>query len=296
MALTIESLKGLYEKLGGTNFGDVTTIPEAIDKISEVAESGGGGDEYKPIAVIAVETEQSGQVPEGWKQYSATMGYDEANYLVDNLQKSFFLGETKIPIVFNPDNETFCANAELIDNVPHILATPAYVFFLEIHGQQTGASVMLYSTETIANNTNIRIFEKTSGGETITVDSDLDPDSKNPVQNKVITAALANKMDVSNAPLVITGTTSGSTFTQTSSVTAEQIRDAIAAHRPIYIEDATMRLYYNYGGYTAADSFSYGFVGSLYDDTMNKRNDIFVVFEDSMATATMFNLKFSSDA
>lgn len=43
MALTVEALKGLYEKLGGTDFGNVTTIPEAIDKITEVAEAGGGG-------------------------------------------------------------------------------------------------------------------------------------------------------------------------------------------------------------------------------------------------------------
>lgn len=43
MALTIESLKGLYEKLGGEDFGNVTTIPEAIDKVAEVAEGGSGG-------------------------------------------------------------------------------------------------------------------------------------------------------------------------------------------------------------------------------------------------------------
>ena len=43
MALTVEALKGLYEKLGGTDFGNVTTIPEAIDKVTEVAEAGGGG-------------------------------------------------------------------------------------------------------------------------------------------------------------------------------------------------------------------------------------------------------------
>lgn len=56
MALTVEALKGLYEKLGGTDFGDVTTIPEAIDKINEVAEPGGGA------GLPAVTTDDNGKV------------------------------------------------------------------------------------------------------------------------------------------------------------------------------------------------------------------------------------------
>ena len=45
MALTIDALKGLFKKLGGSDssFAGVNTIPEAIDKVTSVASSGGGG-------------------------------------------------------------------------------------------------------------------------------------------------------------------------------------------------------------------------------------------------------------
>ena len=43
MKTTVEALKDLFKKLGGSNFGDTNTIPDAIDKVTTVATSGGGG-------------------------------------------------------------------------------------------------------------------------------------------------------------------------------------------------------------------------------------------------------------
>ena len=65
MALTIDALKGLFKKLGGSDsgFAGVNTIPEAIDKVTSVASSGGGGSLPTPGAVGNVLTSTG----DGWE-------------------------------------------------------------------------------------------------------------------------------------------------------------------------------------------------------------------------------------
>lgn len=79
-----------------------------------------------------------------------------------------------------------------------------------------------------------------SSGETITVDSELDDDSDHPVQNKVITAALADKADTADLkePLIVTGTwaSSGSVNTVTITTPLADIYAAADAGRAVILE------------------------------------------------------------
>ena len=68
------------------------------------------------------------------------------------------------------------------------------------------------------------------GGGTITVDSELSETSENPVQNKVITAALSGKAAVASEPLIVTFTPTSSN-TATVSPSLEDVYAAFQANR-----------------------------------------------------------------
>lgn len=103
----------------------------------------------------------------------------------------------------------------------------------------------------------------------------------------------------SGIPLVITGTSENNQFTPSdNTLTAESIRDALAAHRPVYIDigsgDAVQRLYYKFGGYTSASSYTYEF-SSEYELVQGKLTVMRVVF-DNIMTGTVSSMTFTPDA
>lgn len=173
MALTIDALKGLYEKLGGTDFGDVTTIPEAIDKVTEVAE--GGGDEYETVAEIEVGTmtEQGGLYM-----------YQPDNVpFPSDLTENDKLYWDEYPLTReSADLYSYNFSSELEPT-----GNPAYILQID---RDAGVVVdAIIANSDAIENTTVKILKK-AGGETITVDDALSETSENPVQNKVITAAL----------------------------------------------------------------------------------------------------------
>jgi len=220
MALTIESLKGLYEKLGGTDFGDVTTIPEAIDKVSEVAE-GGGGDEYETVAEIQV-GEMEGQ--EGQYSYEAVaenvpeISEFETYYLNDESNPSTMVHVEKgSPLV--GFNVQFDGEVPSRVNPDEPLVMVAW--------EDENGRVLVQSDTTDLSNTTVKILKKSSGD--ITVDDELSETSKNPVQNKVITAAL----EVAK-PLIVTATLNTETMEiSEASATLAQVLAAAASGRQI---------------------------------------------------------------
>lgn len=177
MALTVESLKGLYEKLGGTDFGDVTTIPEAIDKVTEVAEAGGG---YTYETVFETPIPQM-DYDDGWYAVSGASSEEIDINPGDDLA---FLS-SEYPLTFLESEEDASLWGLNITADYQKTGEPAYGFLIGIDK----TSYQFYSSVDLSNTT-LEILKKVSGGGSITVDDELSETSENPVQNKVITAAL----------------------------------------------------------------------------------------------------------
>lgn len=174
MALTIDSLRELYEKLGGEDFGNVTTIPEALDKLTEVAT--GGGDEYETAAEIAV-----GQMTEEGGMYIAdNVAIDLSGVSADD---ALYFNSADYPLT-RKENEGIVIYGYNF-NESGISGTPAYGIVIN---PTDGNSIVSDSGK--LENTTVKILKKVSGGGSISVDSELSETSEKPVQNKVITAAL----------------------------------------------------------------------------------------------------------
>ena len=101
----------------------------------------------------------------------------------------------------------------------------------------TGKNAVGETIEELVQNLNDN-YPEGGGGGSVTVDSELSETSENPVQNKVIMAALAQLADMidSDAPIVIPGTIDGSTAVSTLGVPLETIYQAFAAGQLIYFE------------------------------------------------------------
>lgn len=159
MALTIDALKGLYEKLGGTDFGDVTTIPEAIDKVTEVAE-GGGGDTYETVAEIAVGTMES-----GGEQMPGLYIYSDSEAVAPALDENetYYLNTAENEsnsVVIDIDTTTLRFNASTGEGLPTPLDTDKDMYVMQWAGNG-----LFFAADTDAiSNTTVRILKKVSGG------------------------------------------------------------------------------------------------------------------------------------
>lgn len=209
----------LSKILRGKDTKPQTELEAAIKYAIDTA--GGGGDEYETVAEIEV-----GQMEEeaGLYNYMAEGQYDvqvdpTAEYYLQpqNIRLNTVIGDEANGFVYNFDTET----DEPTD-------TPAYAF-------QFASFVAAVMSDTDLSNTTVKILKKVSGGGSISVDSELSDTSENPVQNKVITAALAPV-----TPLVCDVSASG--FDITVNDTPAELNAAWAANRVIIIPVANIRL------------------------------------------------------
>ena len=176
-----EALKKLIKTITGKNaVGE--TIEELVQNLNDnyPEGSGGGGDEYETVAEIAVGTmeEQGGVYTFLSENVNAPdIVEGEIYYLNEQSVKSdgVLLSDAGSFIGFNFDLDT----EEPIDPLK-----PWWLFAWE-----TGNFALSADNKTLENTT-VKILKKVSGGGSITVDSELSETSENPVQNKVITAAL----------------------------------------------------------------------------------------------------------
>ncbi len=111
-----------------------------------------------------------------------------------------------------------------------VIAEPAIGFVVD--GEAGEREIASVAASTDISNTTVKILKKVS---TITVDSEFSETSKNPVQNKVITAALAPI-----TPFVCDVSASG--FDITINDTPEELNAAWAANREIIMVLANIRL------------------------------------------------------
>lgn len=149
-------------------------VKQAIDNAGS---GGGGGDEYETVAEIAVGdmAQQGGiyfyQIPQDVRP-EVPRGSD-----------ALFFNSADYPLTWIESGTIYSYNFSG-EGAP--LDSPAYALALD------GTDVIaLYSDTNAIENTTVKILKKVSGGDPITVDSELSETSENPVQNKVITAALA---------------------------------------------------------------------------------------------------------
>ena len=237
MALTVEALKGLYEKLGGTDFGNVTTIPEAIDKVTEVAEAG-GGDTYETVAEIEVGQMEQPQEMFGFYVYNEsdasapTLVNDETYYFNDS--------ETSSTLVdVGVETVTLRFNASTGEGLPTRVNPnkPLYVIQWNIDN----GTLLVVSDANEVENTTVRILKKVSGGgSSITVDDKLKAGSTNPVENGAIYDEFEDVYaKIQRAtPLIVHGTADylQRTATLPDSITLAEIYSAAAAGRYVAFE------------------------------------------------------------
>lgn len=288
MALTIDALKGLFKKLGGSDsgFAGVNTIPEAIDKVTSVASSGGGGSDLPEPGVTGNVLTSTGDTWESAApRYIINMSndnhptHDSDPVEISDIIAAYNSGKNCIIIYdggmyrlasVEADMVVFTVSAVTENELTHELTDYMAYTWLGIRDGDDAWYKFGYT---------IPIPSATNNGKILGVDSGV--------------YTLKSPAELSLAPLVIEGTVSGSTFTQTSSVTAEQVRDAIAAHRPIYIDIVGGRFYYNAGGYSAADAFTFSFAMQVYDADDAKMKVTMIVFDNTMATGTVQSLAFT---
>lgn len=155
MNTTIESLKALYSKLGGTeDVSNINTIPDAIDAVTSVAS--GSSDPYETVAEIAV-----GEM----KEEEGLYVYSPDTPFTDNLQSgdALFLevGTEKYPLeIIRDDEEGFLA-ALWYNWSDDEGATGTPAFYLE-YESDNGVFESLVSTEDLSNTT-VKILKKVGG-------------------------------------------------------------------------------------------------------------------------------------
>jgi hypothetical protein len=244
-------------------------------------------------------------------------------YIATDLPASIPLGET---LYFNSADCEMEYNATMTSYLYNFSAetqqptgTPFYILLID------GNKVTLAS-DTDLSNTTVKILKKVSGGgETITVDSELSDTSEKPVQNKVITAALAEKMDadvlpeidaptddgrvlgvkagdyelvVPNYPLILTGVEGENKVVTVSGATLQEIFDAAKDGRYVAVDielsalsGAKARLPLLFRLYNIADNeYSFAFGISLPIATTGYLIDI--VLSNSL-TGTLVSSTFS---
>jgi len=165
-------------------------VKQAIDNAGS-----GGGDTYETVAEINVGQMQAREGLPGLYYYQTS--------LVNNLPKTdLYLNSGDILMEY--------VEAQGLDNWLHnfssageVIETPAYA----ISADNDTFTIMASDDE--LSNTTVKILKKVSGGGSITVDDELSDTSENPVQNKVISAALAEKMDADVLPEIDAPTDNG---------------------------------------------------------------------------------------
>ncbi len=190
-----EALKKLIKTITGKNaVGE--TIEELVTNLNDNYPEGGsgGGDIYETVLEMQLGEPITGEgIPEWATAFDVSSYETEIRLLADEQipifisSNSYEYGE-KIELAYLDENWTknCTVSAQGITwDEPNedcfVLSKAGFIF----------ASNVNFS------NTTVRILKKVSGGggETITVDNELKADSENPVQNMVITAALAAKGD-----------------------------------------------------------------------------------------------------
>lgn len=228
----------------------------------------GSGDEYETVAEIAVgQMQKYGElyaygIPDGTEPPISDEDFASGQLYVDgnNLTQSGNM------IGYNIDPQTMT-----------VIAEPAIGFVVD--GEAGERNIASVAASNDISNTTVTILKKVSGGETITVDDELSSTSENPVQNKVVTAALA-----SVTPLVCDVSASG--FDITVNDTPAELNAAWAANREIIIPVANIRLKMTECNYTDGTNYLFKFYSENPSTSTGILETYSLMFNDTM-TATL---------
>ena len=212
----LSSLKKLHKKMTGQET-DSKTIGGILDSMQEnySGENAGNSDFYETVAEIEV----------------GTLTEDEDIYIYEGFSLNLPVNETlyfntpDYELIYDYDNgreNSYSYNFNLDTAMP--LDTPAYMI--------TGNNTVLLTNDLNIQNSTVKILKKVSGGSSITVDSALSETSENPVQNKVITEALANAGGVKMIHGSLDATQSP---TLTITETAEEILEIAGSGDPVIL-------------------------------------------------------------
>ena len=212
----LSSLKKLHKKMTGQET-DSKTIGGILDSMQEnySGENAGNSDFYETVAEIEV----------------GTLTEDEDIYIYEGFNLNLPVNETlyfntpDYELIYDYDNgreNSYSYNFNLDTAMP--LDTPAYMI--------TGNNTVLLTNDLNIQNSTVKILKKVSGGSSITVDSALSETSENPVQNKVITEALANAGGVKMIHGSLDATQSP---TLTITETAEEILEIAGSGDPVIL-------------------------------------------------------------
>lgn len=254
--------------------GKLTPVTADEQAVKIAVDNAGGGDTYGTVGEIAVGTmEQSNDGVYTFKATNVTVPTIDTSttYYLNNLENpsshvDFIEGSPAL--LFNVDNpEDF-----LPKDPSKLLVALAYDV------QESTCLVM--SDRPDLSNTTVKILKKVSGGGRITADDELSETSENPVQNKVITAALE-----AAKPLIVHGTVDivNSTAEITDEISLGEIYDAAEAGRFVAFECSLGE-----GNATRMELTSRTLVGGEYSfvfnaaaDMNNKPAVVIVTFENS---------------
>ena len=203
---------------------------DIADRIDSIEAGSGGGDTYETVLEMQLGEPVSTEGKPEWitlldaGQYSSEIEPLKGDIIYIKTEKT---GDTVYPMDY--DDECWTNNVVFVEGIPEIDHDSQHGFILAAFSAEN----CLFGSDVDLSNTTVTILKKVS-----TVDDELSETSENPVQNKVIMAALAQLADMIDSanPLIVPGTIDGSTAVSTQGVPLETIYQTFADGRAVYFE------------------------------------------------------------